>query len=158
MTTAPSSGQGQPGWTELDPRAVDRANDPNYQGLESRSDGGEFGASGGIEGLLPSVYFAFDQATIGPKDRPSLQTAADYLASNPSARLIIEGHCDWRGTSEYNMALGERRAASAREYLVSLGVDAARLETVSMGDLEATQSDDESILQEDRRADLIVLP
>jgi peptidoglycan-associated lipoprotein len=113
---------------------------------------------GRIEGLLPSVYFDFDQSAIRPGDRGALQEAADYLLQNPGARLILEGHCDWRGTAEYNMALGERRAASAMEYILSLGIDPSRMEIVSMGDLEAMEVDSEAQLQEDRRADLIVIP
>jgi peptidoglycan-associated lipoprotein len=116
------------------------------------------GENGWLEGVLPSIYFDFDQSAVRPSDRPALQEAADYLMRNPGAKLLIEGHCDWRGTSEYNLALGERRAGNARDYLLSLGISADRVEIVSMGDLEATEVSDEVQLQQDRRADLIVIP
>lgn len=125
-------------------------------GLEGRAAG--FGADGEfIEGLLPSVYFDFDQATIRPEDRPALQQAADHLTQNPNDRLLIEGHADWRGTTEYNLALGDRRADSARQYLVSLGIAPERVEIVSKGDLEAATDASEQQMQQDRRADLIVV-
>lgn len=110
-----------------------------------------------IEGLLPSVFFDFDQSFIRPEDRPALQEAYDYLRRNRGARLIIEGHCDWRGTTEYNMALGDRRARSVKQYLVQLGVADERIETVSYGDLQAETEADEARMARDRRADLIVV-
>lgn len=115
-------------------------------------------ASNRKEGLFPAIYFDFDQSAVRPSDRPALQEAADYLLRETGAKLVIEGHCDWRGTTEYNMALGERRAASARDYLLSLGISPDRVEIVSKGDLEAIQVDDEAQLQQDRRADLVVIP
>ncbi|MFP4282446.1 MAG: OmpA family protein [Opitutales bacterium] len=160
MTSAPRAGGGQGngnlGW--VDPSVVGRG-DAFDSGLEMRSD--RFGGadqSGRLEGVLPSIYFEFDQSAVRPSERPALQEAADYLLENDDARLIIEGHADWRGTTEYNLALGERRAASARDYLLSLGIDSTRIEIVSMGDREAVQTDDESVMRTDRRADLIVIP
>ncbi|MCC5806421.1 MAG: OmpA family protein [Opitutales bacterium] len=110
-----------------------------------------------IEGLLPSVYFDFDQSNIRADDRPALQEAYDYLQNNREARLIIEGHCDWRGTTEYNMALGDRRARSAKQYLTQLGIADERIETVSYGDLQAETEADERQMARDRRADLIIV-
>ena len=110
-----------------------------------------------IEGLLPSVFFDFDQSFIRPEDRPALQDAYDYLQRNREARLIIEGHCDWRGTTEYNMALGDRRARSAKQYLVQLGIADERIETVSYGDLQAETEADEAQMARDRRADLVIV-
>jgi peptidoglycan-associated lipoprotein len=80
------------------------------------------------------IHFDFDKSFIREDAKPALQKVADYLKKNPGAAMIIEGHCDERGTSEYNMALGERRAESAKSYLVSLGVKSGGLSTVSFGE------------------------
>lgn len=111
-----------------------------------------------IENLFSPVYFDFDQSFVRPEDRPTLQEVADYLNANPSAQLLVEGHCDWRGTTEYNMALGDRRANSVTAYMAQLGIAADRLETVSKGDLEAVTEGSESDMSRDRRADLIIIP
>ncbi|MEM1221626.1 MAG: OmpA family protein [Verrucomicrobiota bacterium] len=110
-----------------------------------------------VEGALPSVYFGFDSTAISLSERGKLQQAADYLASNPGTGLLIEGHCDWYGTAEYNLALGERRADSALGYLNTLGANAGTIEILSKGSLEATSGLDKSQSSQDRRADLIIL-
>ncbi len=79
------------------------------------------------------IYFDFDKSFIREDAKPALAKVADYLKKNPAAKVQIEGHCDERGTAEYNMALGARRAESAKKYLASLGVKAAVLSTVSYG-------------------------
>ena len=79
------------------------------------------------------IYFDTDRYNIDTADAAALQTQAQYLARYPQISITIEGHCDERGTREYNLALGERRANAAKNYLVSLGVDAARIRTVSYG-------------------------
>lgn len=124
--------------------------------LEARPDG-YYEDENMIRGLLEPVYFDFDQSGVKTSERPKLQAAQDYLGKNPQHRLLLEGHCDWKGTAEYNLGLGERRAASARQFLQTLGVDPARLETSSKGDLEATENADESTSARDRRVDLIIL-
>ena len=79
------------------------------------------------------VHFAFDSAVLSSEAQETLRRNAEFLRQNPETRIAIEGHTDERGTAEYNLALGERRAKSVRDYLVRLGVDASRLETVSYG-------------------------
>jgi peptidoglycan-associated lipoprotein len=79
------------------------------------------------------VRFDFDKSVVKEDGRKTCQVVADYLKKNPKVKLLIEGHCDERGTSEYNMALGDRRAAAVMTYLVSLGVPKAALSTVSFG-------------------------
>jgi peptidoglycan-associated lipoprotein len=79
------------------------------------------------------IHFDFDKSFIREDAKPILSGVADQLKKNKGLRLLIEGHCDERGTSEYNMALGDRRAESARAYLVSLGVPASAISTVSFG-------------------------
>jgi peptidoglycan-associated lipoprotein len=81
-----------------------------------------------------NIYFEFDSAALSPVAQSTLANKADYLRDNPGTQVIIEGHCDERGTPEYNLALGDRRAESAKNFLVNLGIDAARFTTVSYGE------------------------
>ena len=80
------------------------------------------------------IHFDYDKSYIREDDRATLREVADYLKANPAASILIEGHCDERGTAEYNIALGERRAESTKSYLVSLGVKPGALSTVSFGE------------------------
>ena len=79
------------------------------------------------------VFFDYDSSALSAEAKATLSTQAAFLASNPSVTIIVEGHCDERGTREYNLALGERRATAARDYLVAQGVNAARIKTISYG-------------------------
>ncbi len=79
------------------------------------------------------VYFAFDRSTIGASERPKIEEMADYLMEHQEYHLVIEGHCDERGSAEYNRGLGERRALAVKEYLTDLGISPNRLNTVSYG-------------------------
>lgn len=80
------------------------------------------------------VFFDFDQSVLTAGARGVLERKAAWLRSNPDVSVVIEGHCDERGTAEYNIALGERRARSAMDFLVDLGISASRLRTVSYGE------------------------
>ena len=80
-----------------------------------------------------TVHFAFDQYNVEENDKAILSRQAAWLAKYPSVRVTVEGHCDERGTREYNLALGARRANAVKEFLVSQGVSTARVETVSYG-------------------------
>jgi len=80
-----------------------------------------------------TVHFAYDKYDIQDEDRAILQRQAAWLGKYPQIRVTVEGHCDERGTREYNLALGARRANAVKEYLVSLGVSAGRLDTISYG-------------------------
>jgi peptidoglycan-associated lipoprotein len=110
-----------------------------------------------IRGLLGAVYYDYDSSVIKADERAKLQKAADYLKANPQYRLLLEGHCDWRGTDEYNLGLGDRRATAARSYLTSIGVAADKLEIVSKGSLEAKKNADDATMAKDRRAEIVVL-
>jgi len=110
-----------------------------------------------IRGLLQPVYFDFDKSSITEKERPKLQAAKDYLAQNPGTRILVEGHCDWRGTAEYNLGLGDRRANAAKRYLMSLGVAADRIESNSKGSLESSRNGDDASMAKDRRAEVVVI-
>ncbi len=80
------------------------------------------------------IYFAFDSAALSDVAQQVLRSKAEWLRQNPDVTVTIEGHCDERGTAEYNLALGERRAQSAKAFLVNLGIDPARLNTISYGE------------------------
>lgn len=83
--------------------------------------------------LLP-VFFNYDEAELLPEGQTTLQRNAEWMRRWTSTSVRVEGHCDERGTNEYNLALGDSRAAAVRDYLVSLGVDAGRITTVSRGE------------------------
>jgi peptidoglycan-associated lipoprotein len=83
---------------------------------------------------LKNIYFDFDKSNIRPGDAKILDANAAYLKANPNLLVLVEGHTDERGTNEYNIALGERRAKSAVNYLVAQGIDASRFTTVSYGE------------------------
>jgi len=101
---------------------------------------------------MKDVYFDFDQYNLDKGDRNTLQATAEWLKRNPSARVQLEGHCDERGTSEYNLALGAKRAQAAKDYLVSLGVAENRLSTISYGEeIPVCREVAESCWQQNRR-------
>ncbi len=102
------------------------------------------------------VYFGFDQYNIASSERQKLVEIASFLQTNPRARLLIEGYCDWKGTPAYNKALGDRRATTVRDYLVELGADAQRIETVSIGDETAIPNAGGEQAKLDRRASFVV--
>jgi len=110
-----------------------------------------------IRGLLQAVYFDFDQSAIKTAEREKLKAAKDYLDKNPGQRLLLEGHADWRGTAEYNLGLGDRRANAAKKYLLSLGVVADKLEANSKGSLEAKSNADAATMEKDRRVELVII-
>jgi peptidoglycan-associated lipoprotein len=82
---------------------------------------------------VKDAYFDYDKADIRADARDALQATAQFLRSYTQVKVVLEGHCDERGSTEYNLALGDRRAAAAKQYVVSLGISADRLETVSYG-------------------------
>jgi len=110
-----------------------------------------------VAGALEPVYYGFDSSAIAAAERIKLQSAAEYLLENSNTGLLIEGHCDWYGTAEYNLALGDRRAKSARDYLITLGVEPERMEILSKGSLDAATGLSKIDATIDRRSDLIVL-
>jgi peptidoglycan-associated lipoprotein len=100
-----------------------------------------------------TIYFDTDMSNIDENDRVVLQSQAQWLARYPNVRITLEGHADERGTREYNVALGERRANSARNYLASLGVDPARISVVSYGkERPVALGSDEASWAQNRRA------
>ena len=107
--------------------------------------------------LLCSVHFDFDSDAIKPADRVHLERTADFLKANPSQTLLVIGHCDWYGTVEYNLVLGERRARSVQTCITGMGVDIGRIGILSEGSLDATPNLTKPEAAKDRRADLFIL-
>ena len=104
------------------------------------------------------IFFDTDRYNIDAQDQVALQAQAQWMAQYPDKRATIEGHCDERGTREYNLALGERRANAAKNYLVSLGVDPSRLTTVSYGkERPVALGSNESAWAQNRRAVTITI-
>jgi peptidoglycan-associated lipoprotein len=90
--------------------------------------------------VMDTVYFEFDQATLSDPAKETLVRNAEWLRSNANARVQVEGNADERGTNEYNLALGERRAAAVKAYLSSLGIDGSRLVVISYGEERPAES------------------
>jgi peptidoglycan-associated lipoprotein len=118
----------------------------------------------GIEGevfeskLLKDIHFDFDQYDIRPGDEEILRENAAFLEKNPKMKIQIEGHCDERGTSNYNLALGERRANMTKRYLVSLGIASDRISTISYGEERPLDpGHNEEAWAKNRRAHIVVL-
>ncbi len=106
--------------------------------------------------LSRTFYFEYDRAVINPDDLASLELHATILTENPDRKIVIEGHCDERGTSEYNLALGERRADAVRSFLTSAGVERRQIETVSYGEERPEDpGHDEGAWARNRRAIMI---
>jgi peptidoglycan-associated lipoprotein len=110
------------------------------------------------EGMnLSNVYFDFDDFSLDQEAKTALAQNAAWLINNPQREIIIEGHCDERGTDEYNIALGERRANSTKRYLIVLGVNGAQLSTISFGEERpANTGHDESAWSQNRRAEFVI--
>lgn len=90
-------------------------------------------AAATVEEAVKDIHFDFDKSNIRPDAREILKANADYFLKNSAASIVVEGHCDERGTAEYNMALGQRRAQEAKKYLVNLGVKESKMKTISYG-------------------------
>lgn len=106
-----------------------------------------------------TIYFDFDRSAIKPSEQPKLEQVATYIKSTPGVQLRIDGHCDERGTEEYNRALGERRAIAAREFLIQKhGVESGRVTTVSYGeDKPVSLEKTEEAYAKNRRAEFVIL-
>jgi len=108
---------------------------------------------------LKDIYFDFDRYDLRADARETLKTNWAWLKANPAAQIQIEGHCDERGTTEYNLALGSRRADSVKDYLVTLGATADRLSTISYGEeVPVCKEQSEDCWQKNRRVRFVVQP
>lgn len=108
---------------------------------------------------LKDIFFDFDRYDLKSEARDTLRTNANWLKNNGSARIEIEGHCDDRGTNEYNLALGAKRAQAAKDYLVNLGISAERLSTISYGEeVPVCREETESCWSQNRRDRFVIIP
>lgn len=110
-----------------------------------------------IRSIQNSIFFEFDNFSLQPSQHATLAQTADYLKRNTGSKVLLEGHCDWHGTTEYNLALGDKRAATVKACLTQAGIEGHRLQTLSKGSLEATTSLTKQEAVRDRRVDIIVL-
>jgi peptidoglycan-associated lipoprotein len=127
--------------------------------VSSESVGGP--TAGSQEDLLVNVgdrvFFGYDRSDLSPQAQQTAETLAAWLRQYPSVTITIEGHCDERGTRDYNLALGERRASSVRDYLVALGIDGNRMTTISYGkERPAVLGSNEDAWAQNRRAVFVV--
>jgi peptidoglycan-associated lipoprotein len=153
VRTGPDATQVGPAAPTVNPEQIAVA-DPN-SALTARENVGT--PDDANKSVVEPIFFALDRAAVPPAERPKLQTAVKWLADNADKNLVLVGHCDWRGTAEYNLGLGDRRANAVKKFLQSLGVDEKRLETLSKGSTDAKQSGGESEWSKDRRVDFIIL-
>jgi peptidoglycan-associated lipoprotein len=108
--------------------------------------------------VFEDIHFDFDKYDIRPDAKQTLQALADWLIKNPSSEAIIEGHCDERGTNEYNLALGDRRAEATKDYLIALGISSIRLETISYGEEKPLcRKYNEECWQSNRRTHFVIV-
>lgn len=111
--------------------------------------------SGKIEGLK-TVHFDYDKSTLSADAKKTIQSNIEWMKKNTGAKVQIEGHCDSRGSIEYNVALGERRANSVKDYMISLGISANRLATISYGEEKPLVSgESEAAWKKNRRANFV---
>ena len=104
-----------------------------------------------------TVHFEYDRSTVKESERSKISHVADYLKANPGTAVEIEGHCDERGTEEYNRSLGERRALALREQLIALGIDPNRIDTISFGkDRPVATGHDEASHSQNRRGEFVL--
>ena len=107
---------------------------------------------------MKDIYFEYDKYDLKTEARETLKANANWLKTNASARVEIEGHADERGTNEYNLALGAKRAQAARDYLVTLGISKERLSTISYGEeLPVCKEQNEGCWQKNRRGRFVII-
>ncbi len=110
-----------------------------------------------VQNVGDRVFFGTDRFDLTQEAQAELQKQATWLKTYPQYRFVIEGHCDERGTREYNLALGERRATAVKNYLVALGIDAGRMQTISYGkERPAVLGDDEAAWAQNRRGVIVL--
>ena len=161
MTRIPGSRTGNPGDNGTSPPIK-----PDETPTNNPAEGGIPFTSRSYDNWIPNpeilqadtVHFDFDSSVVKASEKPHVAAVADYLKANNANAVKIDGHCDERGTEEYNRALGERRALALRETLVALGIDAGRVDTATFGkDRPIDPGHDESAWKKNRRGEFVVL-
>lgn len=139
-----SEGFTEPSLSETDNAAIDEMRDADRLSAEALN----------AQGVLGTVYFGYDSSALEGEALATLEANAAWLRQNPRFDAVIEGHCDDRGSTEYNLALGARRAMTIRDHLVRLGVEQTRLSTLSFGEEKpAEQGQSEAVWAKNRRAE-----
>jgi len=111
-----------------------------------------------VAGQFDTVKFAYDSAQVDDTERAKVEAVAEYLKANAAGMVTLEGHCDERGSNEYNMSLGERRALAVRDYLMNLGIDGARIQTKSLGEEQPkAPGHDETAWTVNRRVEFVIV-
>ena len=106
--------------------------------------------------MMRSIFYAYDKAEVTPESRKIIEANAEYLRSNPKLKVVVEGNADERGSAEYNVALGQRRADSVSKIMTLLGISSDRIETVSFGkEKPKVVGHDESAWSQNRRSDIV---
>jgi peptidoglycan-associated lipoprotein len=145
----------QPGETKPQAGPSENITEKQLAGVETKEEAPKYREE---KGVFEDVHFDFDKYEIQEKAKPVLQKIASWLLKNPAAKILIEGHCDSRGTSEYNLALGDRRARAARDYLVALGIPSGKIEMISYGKENPICTEEtEECWAKNRRAHFVVL-
>ncbi len=154
---APASITPPPPPAPVPPPAPASVTPPSFSSDQDALSQSGYGFDQWQSGPLGDVFFPFDSSVLSAKAQDLLAKNAAWFERNPSKSAMIEGHCDARGTSEYNSALGERRSTSVKEYLVRLGVSSSRLEAVSFGEERPFDSAKSSeAMAKNRRAHFVV--
>lgn len=149
VTTAPEAPKEEPAPAPPEEAKPEVAPAPAKEEIKER-------AAAAAEGVQP-IYFDFDKSFIRDDAKPVMKANAEWLKANPKAKIKIEGNCDERGTIEYNQALGQRRAASAKKYLTDMGIAASRISLISYGkEKPICKESDETCWQKNRRDDFVV--
>lgn len=111
-----------------------------------------------ISGMFKDIYFDYDKFDIREDAKVTLRAVADYLIKNPANKMLVEGHCDDRGTSEYNLGLGDKRSKAAKDYLLSQGVPSSRVDSISYGkEKPICNEQTEDCWAKNRRAHFVIL-
>jgi len=152
----PIPGDTTPTGGAIESKPLGDLSDASANGLQPRTDGVIEDADT-IRNLLKPVLFDFDRSAVKPDQKANIVAAADYLKKTPQYRMLLEGHCDWRGTAEYNLGLGDRRAQAVKKLLQSLGIPMDRLQILSKGSLGATEKGTADQMAQDRKVEFVIL-
>ena len=138
------------------PKTTEKISEKKVESVTSSDIASEYAE--GKEGMFADIMFEYDKYDVKESYKSELQAVAEWMTKNSSAKLSVEGNCDDRGTNEYNLALGDRRAKAVRDYLVSLGVASSRIETISYGEeKQVCTEQSEECWAKNRRAHFVIL-
>ncbi|MEW6108002.1 MAG: peptidoglycan-associated lipoprotein Pal [Nitrospirota bacterium] len=145
----------QPGQQQQEMKAAEKIQEQKVASVAPEDVSGKYLET---SGMFEDILFDFDKYDIKPQYKTVLQSVSSWMTKNSSPKLSVEGHCDDRGTNEYNLALGDRRAKAVKDYLLSLGVPSARIDTISYGEEKPLCTDqNEECWSKNRRAHFVVL-